>query len=59
MQDRICRIDENLDLPTGEADQRLDGHDHNEPYRRAPSYVDKILKGASPTSISRPLRRSA
>jgi putative tryptophan/tyrosine transport system substrate-binding protein len=27
------------------------GHDINEPWRRAPSYVDKILRGVSPTDL--------
>jgi putative ABC transport system substrate-binding protein len=27
------------------------GHDVNEPWRRTPSYVDKILKGASPADL--------
>jgi putative ABC transport system substrate-binding protein len=27
------------------------GHDINEPWRRAPSYVDKILRGASPADL--------
>jgi putative ABC transport system substrate-binding protein len=27
------------------------GHDRNEPWRRAPSYVDKILRGASPADL--------
>jgi putative tryptophan/tyrosine transport system substrate-binding protein len=27
------------------------GHDFNEPWQRAPSYVDKILKGASPADL--------
>jgi ABC-type uncharacterized transport system substrate-binding protein len=27
------------------------GHDYNEPWRRAPSYVDKILKGANPAEL--------
>jgi putative tryptophan/tyrosine transport system substrate-binding protein len=27
------------------------GHDFNEPWRRAPSYVDKILMGASPANL--------
>ena len=27
------------------------GHDVNEPWRRAPSYVDKILKGANPAEL--------
>jgi putative ABC transport system substrate-binding protein len=27
------------------------GHDSNEPWRRAPAYVDKILRGASPADL--------
>ena len=27
------------------------GHDVNEPWRRAPSYLDKILKGANPAEL--------
>jgi putative tryptophan/tyrosine transport system substrate-binding protein len=27
------------------------GHDANEPWQRAPSYVDKILRGASPADL--------
>jgi putative ABC transport system substrate-binding protein len=27
------------------------GHDNNEPWRHAPSYVDKILRGASPAEL--------
>ena len=27
------------------------GHDVNEPWRRAPTYVDKILRGASPADL--------
>ncbi len=27
------------------------GHDLNEPWRRAPSYIDKILRGASPADL--------